>query len=278
MPYNMVGSASKQPSSFYLGSYNYTDVPDVQNQQACASCYAFSIAASLSSVYSKTTGQHFTFSPQFIMDCIPVTGKIEEGGSGCWGGFPGEALDFIIDVGSVIPVQLDYPYAGVQGRCDRSVRGVATGMTHYEHPNTTEQIKDAIMNHGAVSVATRVLQVHGAFKKFVPSSSFLPSFPGHLGVGVSCTLEDSTGEFTDHVVILVGWAPCQIAVSVGATISSGDVHHIFTEASHGCWIVQNSWGAKAGYQGLYFVNADPQFDCGIHAYALIPVIQTEVAT
>jgi cathepsin L len=115
-PYQMVSSASQQPFSFYLGSYNYTDIPDVLNQLTCGSCYAFSTASSLSSVYSQKTGQHVTFSPQYIMDCVPYDGM--GGGSGCWGGFPGLALDFIIDVGGIIPVQLDYPYAGVQGRCD----------------------------------------------------------------------------------------------------------------------------------------------------------------
>ncbi|GAX79639.1 hypothetical protein CEUSTIGMA_g7080.t1 [Chlamydomonas eustigma] len=263
MPYQMMGSTSDQPTSFYLGSYNYTDVPDVMNQLMCGSCYAFSTAASLSSVYSQKSGQHFTFSPQYIMDCIPFVGRIKDEGTGCWGGSPGVVMDFIIDVGSVIPVQLDYPYAGVQGRCDKSISGVATGMTHYEHPNTTEQLKDAVMNHGAVSVA---LKAQGTFMNFKPSSSSLPSFPRNLDVGVSCKVEDSTGKLSDHAVVLVGWAPCQIPV---AGPGSAPV-----PAPHGCWIIQNSWGANQGYQGLYFVDADPEHDCGIHVDAVIPIIPT----
>jgi hypothetical protein len=89
----------------------------------------------------------------------------------------------------------------------RSVNGVATGMTHYEHPNTTAQLKDAIMNHGAISVA---IKAQGTFMNFKPSSSFLPAFPLNLDVGVSCTREESTGKLSDHAVTLVGWAPCKV--------------------------------------------------------------------
>ncbi|GAX80274.1 hypothetical protein CEUSTIGMA_g7712.t1 [Chlamydomonas eustigma] len=263
-PYHMVKSSSNQPSSFYLGSYNFTDVPDILNQLICGSCYAFSAAASLSSVFSQKSGQHYTFSPQFIMDCIPYSGIIQEEGSGCWGGLPGVALDFIIDIGAIVPVQLDYPYAGVQGRCDLSIKGVSTRMTHYERPNTTEQLKDAVMNHGAVSVA---LKSQGAFSAFKPSSTILSGFPRNLGVGVSCSKEDSTGELSDHAVILVGWAACEIPVTPGGGITGATV-----PAPNGCWMIQNSWGDNNGYQGLYFVDADPQHDCGIHVEAVIPII------
>ena len=37
-----------------------------------------------------------------------------------------------------------------------------------------------------------------------------------------------------------------------------------------CWIMQNSWNNGAGYNGLYFINMDPNYDCGLHLDNVIP--------
>lgn len=63
-------------------------------------------------------GIHYTFSPQFLVDCVPKN-KEDGVGAGCWGSSPAAAMEFLIFTGAVIPLDLDYPYAGVQGLCNR---------------------------------------------------------------------------------------------------------------------------------------------------------------
>ena len=38
-----------------------------------------------------------------------------------------------------------------------------------------------------------------------------------------------------------------------------------------CWIIQNSWGPSAGYEGFYFIHTDPECDAGISSGAIIPL-------
>lgn len=40
-----------------------------------------------------------------------------------------------------------------------------------------------------------------------------------------------------------------------------------------CWVVQNTWGTDAGYNGLWLVNMDTDYDCGISSAAVIPLLQ-----
>ena len=117
VPYVMVGNG-KFPAYFNLV---LTDayIP-VRDQRTCGSCWSFATTASISSVYSKLTGTQMMFSNQFLMDCLPSsTLTKQEGGVGCWGGSFPESLDFLIGSGQVMPLNVNYPYAGVQGQCDR---------------------------------------------------------------------------------------------------------------------------------------------------------------
>ncbi len=48
-----------------------------------------------------------------------------------------------------------------------------------------------------------------------------------------------------------------------------------------CWIMQNSWGPSAGYDGFYFVHTDLECDAGIisSGSAIIPLFdKVEVET
>lgn len=117
VPYVMVGNG-KFPAVFNL---RMTDayIP-VRHQRTCGSCWSFATAASISSVYSNMTGTQMMFSNQFLMDCVPSSTLTDmESGLGCWGGSFQASLDFLIGAGQVMPLNINYPYAGVQGQCDR---------------------------------------------------------------------------------------------------------------------------------------------------------------
>merc|ERR1719186_552628 len=64
-----------------VSGINY--VSDVRNQGGCGSCYAFSSMGMLESRVRVLTGntKQFTFSPQDVVDCSPLS-------QGCEGGFP----------------------------------------------------------------------------------------------------------------------------------------------------------------------------------------------
>ena len=129
LPYEMVGTEQDGPlpKGFILGVYYEDDKPDVRNQRQCGSCFSFSAAESLSSVYSalqykmNNKSSHLTFSNQFMMDCYPIpTGPVEDAtaiAGGCYGGDQWFVFDFIIESGGVVPLDLTYPYAGVPGTC-----------------------------------------------------------------------------------------------------------------------------------------------------------------
>ena len=94
------------------------DLPNVRNQRRCSSCWSFSTAVTLSSVYSNKYNTRFTFSPQFFMDCALKAADCNAALAACWGGNVLNGLDMLILTGSVVPLDLHYPYGGVQGLCD----------------------------------------------------------------------------------------------------------------------------------------------------------------
>ncbi|GAX86109.1 hypothetical protein CEUSTIGMA_g13521.t1 [Chlamydomonas eustigma] len=266
LPYQFQGGFSQTLTSYYMGNQLYrADLPDVWNQRSCGSCWAVSTVVTLSSVYSQKSGGHYTLSAQFFLDCytesLPALG-------GCGGGFPPRAFDFFVgSVGSIAPLELDYPYAAVPGQCNMAIAGVNTSITHYSRLNTTAEIKDAVYNHGAVQVSLNAVNL----QSWSPSTSAAHvgergsgkaiDFPNFLGLGVSCT--SSEGDRLDHAVNIIGWGDCEYANKnrVGeSSIIKGQ-----------CWIIQNSWGSSVGYKGLYFVAMDMNSDCGIHRFPYIPI-------
>ena len=110
----------------------------------------------------------------------------------------------------------------------------------------------------------------------------------NLGEGISYPSDKAT----DHVVaiVIVGWGPCQVThVSISTSRrlhiqpNHGLISHILflyldqcktnMTIDDECWIMQNSWGPSAGYEGFYFIHTDPECDAGIISSggAIIPL-------
>jgi C1A family cysteine protease len=124
----------------------------VKNQQDYGACWAFSAATSLESSYALLNGQKIDVSEQAMINCTP---------SGKEGGFP--VLVFLNMMTSDIgfPSENVQPYEEGKGECvspQSMVYKIANFgviderfLNAFASAPTNRQIKEAIINHGAVS-------------------------------------------------------------------------------------------------------------------------------
>ena len=75
------------------------------------SCWAFSTAASVEAVNKIVSGELVSLSKQELVDCDKAYNN------GCDGGLMDYAFEFITGNGG-IDTEDDYPYLGVDGKCD----------------------------------------------------------------------------------------------------------------------------------------------------------------
>jgi len=83
----------------------------VKNQLQCGSCWTFSATETIESanIIAKKISTSTLLAPQEIVDC-------DTGGSGCEGGWPSQAMQFIISSGGQ-DTESTYPYTGQDGTC-----------------------------------------------------------------------------------------------------------------------------------------------------------------
>ncbi len=192
---------------------DYDGCTPIRNQGSCGSCWAFSAIGPMECGIRIEDGVSVDLSEQWLVSCT-------EAGT-CDGGWPGEALEYLRCDGDADPCgdrgavyESDFPYEAADVYCG----------CPYDHPYciqswayvgssggipSPEQIKQAIYDHGPVSVC---LTTEGAF--------------GSYDSGVYNDCQD--GEI-NHAVVLVGWDDNQ--------------------GSEGVWILRNSWGTGWGEGG-----------------------------
>lgn len=81
-----------------------------RQQGACGSCWAFSSAAIVEAAIRKKRNNKALISPQQLVDCSHY------GTTGCTGGWPEYALDYIKANG--VTDEEDYPYKAYEGTCE----------------------------------------------------------------------------------------------------------------------------------------------------------------
>lgn len=205
-------SAAALPSKFDWRTQITDGLPPVRNQLSCGSCWAFSTVGAFECAIKIKDGVNVDLSEQYLVSC-------NQHGWGCGGGWWAHDMhtnvaDACGGVGAVMDTLFPYQQADVPCNCpykhDYKLDGWSYIGGQWSTP-TVEQIKQAIIDHGPVSVA---VSVNNAFQAY--------------GGGVFNGCQDGD---INHAVVLVGWDDSQ--------------------GPAGVWIMRNSWGPWWGEGGGY---------------------------
>jgi len=188
---------------------NLSVVSDVKDQGMCGSCWAFAATETIESALAIATGELVILSEQNMVDCTKNPQKC--GGTGGCEGATAE-LGFTYVMNNGIASESDYPYKGVDGKCDESIAKSASVDGFAMLPqNDYHSLVAALVTVGPIAVTV-------AASPWALYSS---------GIFKGCP---KPGEDVDlnHGVQLVGYG----------TDKDGDY-----------WIVRNSWGTGWGEDG-----------------------------
>ncbi|KAK9877090.1 hypothetical protein WA026_016832 [Henosepilachna vigintioctopunctata] len=200
-------------------------VREVKNQGSCGSCWSFSTTGVLEGQFSIVKNEHVSFSEQNLVDCDPVS-------TGCSGGWPIDALAYVVENG--IEKEADYPYEEHNGQC-RSDPSKVVKISGYEQiPEGDEAaLTEAVATKGPVSICLYAAMEFNAYKSgiFKMPSCFQDAFT--------------------HAVLVVGYG---------------------SENGEDYYIVKNSYGPDWGDGGYIKVARNYNNMCGLASRATIAVI------
>lgn len=183
-------------------------VTEVKNQGMCGSCWAFSTTANIEGRWAIKNKTLVSLSEQELVDCDKVD-------MGCNGGLPFQAYAEIMRLGGLMKEE-DYPYKGVEGKCQFDKSKVAVDITGREKVSTDEKkIAAYVAANGPVSIGLNAAAMQFYNGGVSHPWSFLCSASG-----------------IDHGVAIVGY---------GTDSSSGEPY----------WLIKNSWGTGWGEKGYY---------------------------
>ncbi|XP_076595272.1 cathepsin O [Chaetodon auriga] len=120
-------------------------VAPVQNQEACGSCWAFSVVGAMQSVHAIGGSQLVQLSVQQVLDCSFLN-------EGCNGGSPVRALSWLKQTRVKLVPQSEYPYKAKTGIChffSQSHGGVALkNFTVHDFSGQEEAMMGQLVKHG----------------------------------------------------------------------------------------------------------------------------------
>jgi len=155
----------------------------VKNQLQCGSCWTFSATETIESaniIAGKITTNKW-LAPQEIVDC-------DTGGSGCGGGWPSQAMQWIITQGGQ-DTEASYPYTGTDGTCASSSGIIGATITSVVPVAQDEQTMYNDLQKMPLSICA--------------DASSWQDYSGGIFTASQCTTN------IDHAIQLTGYNPSQ---------------------------------------------------------------------
>lgn len=207
-------------------------VTPIKNQQACGSCWAFSAVGAMEGQHSKKTGKLVSLSEQNLVDCSQKFGNY-----GCNGGWPNEAMEYVIWNKGIDTEKL-YPYTGQDGNCNYNSSN--TGANFTKVINITQGDVNGLLNAvgtiGPISVAVDVVNDFQFYSHGIYESTECMNDHDDL----------------NHAITVVGYG--------------------MTSTGKKYYTIKNSWGTDWGVSGYIYFSRDIDNMCGIAEAASYPIV------
>ncbi len=250
------GKGGSFPAAYDLRVLGF--VTPVRNQDPYGSCWTFSATASLESAALKAGLTNPDYAEQFLayFGYVDQSPSLVGFGNYSASDFPGVmdrgGDDFkaiaLLARGTGAVNEVDAPYGSVAPSASAPVSRFLRNVFYFYYDSDTryqkasvENIKQALMSHGAVSVGMYAGDPQtGNWNNspyFNPSTyaSYIPSGnPDGLSVGSA-----------NHAVTVVGWDD---------DYSRSNFNFANLPPYDGAWIVKNSWGSTWGDRGYFYLS------------------------
>jgi len=186
---------------------DFGGVSTVKNQAGCGSCWLFGAVGALESAVMINEGIEYDLCEQQVLSCRTP-------GTGCGGGFPTWAWNYIRQHGSALESCMPYEADDTVPCDDEFCQKYATVSDWVDIPNTLDAIKTAL----GTGPVTTSFTVYGDFYDY----------------GSGC-YENPGTDPTNHCMLICGWDD---------NACGGD----------GAWLVKNSWGDGWGDDGYVWLK------------------------
>ncbi|KAM4677019.1 cathepsin S-like [Discoglossus pictus] len=215
------GVSSKPTNASKNSNVKYTDMPEkvdwrdsncvtpVKNQgEYCGSCWAFATIGVIESLYCIKTGELPELSEQHLVDC-------DKKDSGCCGGFPVYALEYISHYG--VMREKDYEYTEKQFICKYDPdEALQVNVSKYYILPGEDNMAAVVAHQGPITVGFGV-----SFEFFFYSNGIY---------------DGGCASAPNHAIIIVGYGT-----------EEGDEEEGEEDTDY--WIIKNSWGESWGEEG-----------------------------